>query len=169
MFIFIFSKKTSDILFYNDSVILLILNTCIKWYYERTVGTFQLHELPISSKLINNFNLVNSRFQHTEFTKSKSWIHEVENVNSRSWSTKREFNDMNSWKHEILRSWKWNREFVKMKSWVSWKWIMTMKSWFHEAEVVKSVCWNHDFVKTNPIIQDVEMSPKVFCRKHSVR
>jgi hypothetical protein len=89
--------------------------------YERPVGTFQLHEFPISSSWIHDFN---SQIQLHEFT-MKLWIQEDELMKLKSWI------------HEvkILNSWSWNGEFVKWKSWI------------HEVEFVNSLSWNHEFVK----------------------
>jgi hypothetical protein len=77
------------------------------WILQKTGGTFQLHEFPITAAWILDFNFTNSRFKihefnsvnswswNRDFMKLKSWIHKVEFVNSRSWI--REVEIVNSW------------------------------------------------------------------------
>ena len=103
--------------------------------------------------------------------KLKSWILEVEIMNSWSWN--REFTK--------LKLWSWDREFMKLKSWIREVGIVTprveimkLKSWIREFEIVNSWIlyveivntwsWNREFKKMKGI-HEVEMSPPVFRRK----
>jgi hypothetical protein len=111
--------------------------------YERPMGTFQLHEFPIPSSWIPDFNFMNSRFQLHEFTISTSWIQDFNFMNSRF--QLHEFTMSTSWIHNFIfmnsrfqlheftklstiihnfiftnsTSWSWNREFIKLKSWIT--------------------------------------------------
>jgi hypothetical protein len=61
----------------------------------------------------------------------KSWIHEIEIVNSWSWNL--EFTKLNLWS--------WNREFMKLKSWILWSWnrdLMKLKTWLREFCMLKT-------------------------------
>jgi hypothetical protein len=80
---------------------------------KRLVVTFQFLELSCSSSRMHNFNF--STYRIHEFVRLKSWIREVEIVNSRSWN--REFRMMKTWIHEvkIMNSRRWNRVFKKLK------------------------------------------------------
>jgi hypothetical protein len=86
---------------------------------------FQLHVINILTSRIH-IHEVEIIFIH----KLRSWIREVEIMNSWKWN--REVEHMNS------RS--WNREFVKMKSWI------------HENEIVNSWTWNVPIALSNKTI-----------------
>jgi hypothetical protein len=72
--------------------------------------------------------------------KFKTWIHEVEIVNLRSWN--REFVKLKSWswKVELVNSWGWNRVLVNYVCWN--REFLMLKLWIGEDEPAISRSWN---------------------------